>query len=154
MAQDTTIVIPRKDLYNKGKCFTKGKEYTVNRVIKNEAGLMEASVINDQGEPHTIGSWWREFTIVSPKAEEEQEEFNPRFILIFTKSYKTITVMKKEINILLSYMILLVGLTTYGIAMNCVEGKIPHKKQHTAILKAAPVLPKPQETTVIWCLNR
>lgn len=58
-----TIIIAKKDLYNAGKCFTKGKEYEVPRVIKYEASLMDLSVINDQGQPHTIGSWWREFKI-------------------------------------------------------------------------------------------
>lgn len=63
-ASQTTIKA-KKDLYNGGKCFTKGKEYEVSSRMKTEAGLMEAQTINDKGEPHLIGSWWREFKIVS-----------------------------------------------------------------------------------------
>lgn len=63
------------------------------------------------------------------------------------------TTMKKQINILLAYMIIMIGFGAYGIAMSS-ETKIPHRKQHTAILEVAPVLPKPQEVTVIWCRNR
>lgn len=59
-----TIIRAKKDLYNKGKCFTAGREYIVKSNVKTEAGLMERIVINDQNEPHTIGSWWREFEIV------------------------------------------------------------------------------------------
>ena len=59
-----TTIKAKKDLYNGGKCFTKGKEYTINSVIKSEAGLMEAQTINDLNEPHLIGSWWRNFTII------------------------------------------------------------------------------------------
>jgi hypothetical protein len=59
-----TTIKAKKDLYNMGKCFTKGKKYTVNGHIKTEAGLMEARTINDQGEPHIIGSFWRNFVIV------------------------------------------------------------------------------------------
>ena len=61
---ETTTIKAKKDLYNDGKCFTKGHEYTVNKRVKTEAGLMEAMTINDQNEPHLIGSWWREFKIV------------------------------------------------------------------------------------------
>lgn len=71
---ETTIILCNKDLYNKGKCFSAGKEYTINKAIRNEAGLMESTVINDLGEKHTIGSWWREFTIANPEVEEEEEE--------------------------------------------------------------------------------
>lgn len=59
-----TIIKAKKTLYNKGQCFTKGKEYTVNTDIKTEAGLMETIVTNDLGQPHRIGSWWRDFKIV------------------------------------------------------------------------------------------
>jgi hypothetical protein len=55
----------KKDLYNCGKCFTKGKTYHVNKDVKTEAGLMEAQTINDQKQQHIIGSWWREFKIVN-----------------------------------------------------------------------------------------
>lgn len=59
-----TTIKAKKDLYNNGKCFTKGQEYTVNKDVKTEAGLMEATTTNDQGESHIIGSWWRDFKIV------------------------------------------------------------------------------------------
>jgi hypothetical protein len=59
-----TKIIAKKDLYNKGKCFTKGHEYTVNKDVKTEAGLMEAITVNDQNESHIIGSFWREFKII------------------------------------------------------------------------------------------
>lgn len=62
--KQTTTIKAKKDLYNSGKCFTKGKEYETYRPVKTEAGLMEMQVINDKGEPHIIGSWWREFKIV------------------------------------------------------------------------------------------
>lgn len=57
----------KKDLYNQGKCFTKGKTYEVieSRNVKTEAGLMDLHAINDLGERHQIGSWWREFKIIS-----------------------------------------------------------------------------------------
>lgn len=53
-----------KDLYNGGKCFTKGEVYEVEGPIHNEATLMERTTTNDQGQPHIIGSWWRNFKIV------------------------------------------------------------------------------------------
>ena len=59
-----TTITPKKDLFNGGQCFTKGKEYTVSQDVKTEAGLMEITVTNDQGQPHKIGSWWRDFEIV------------------------------------------------------------------------------------------
>ena len=65
-----TTIKAKSDLYNKGKCFTQGKEYQVQKDVKTPAGLMEAQTINDQGEPHLIGSWWREFEIIHPEAEE------------------------------------------------------------------------------------
>lgn len=57
----------KKDLYNGGKCFTKGRVYEVCGYYQTStaAGLMEAHVINDLGERHLIGSWWRDFSIVS-----------------------------------------------------------------------------------------
>ena len=61
---ETTTIKAKKDLYNNGKCFTKGNEYTVNKPIKSKAGLMEAQTTNDQGQPHIIGSWWREFELI------------------------------------------------------------------------------------------
>jgi hypothetical protein len=60
----STIIKAKKDLFNGGKCFTKGQTYEVSKNVNIEAGLMEATAINDQNEPHLIGSWWREFKIV------------------------------------------------------------------------------------------
>ena len=60
-----TTIKAKKDLYNSGKCFTKGKTYIVNKFVKTEAGLMEATTTNDMGEPHLIGSWWRELKIAN-----------------------------------------------------------------------------------------
>jgi len=59
-----TIIKAKKDLYNDGKCFSKGKEYEVDGMVKTEAGLMDKMTINDLGEDHIIGSYWREFKIV------------------------------------------------------------------------------------------
>lgn len=59
-----TTIKAKKDLYNRGKCFTKGKTYVVRKNVSTEAGLMEAATTNDLGEYHVIGSWWRNFTIV------------------------------------------------------------------------------------------
>jgi len=59
-----TIIKAKKDLYNAGKCFTKGKTYEVAKDCNTESNLMEATTINDRGEQHNIGSWWREFKIV------------------------------------------------------------------------------------------
>jgi len=56
-----TTIRAKKDLYNSGKCFTKGHEYEVERDINYLASLMDTSVINDMGQPHIIGSWWRDF---------------------------------------------------------------------------------------------
>lgn len=62
----STTIKATKDLYNDGKCFTKGKEYQLigGRIVKTEAGLMEAMTTNDKGEAHIIGSFWRNFKIV------------------------------------------------------------------------------------------
>ena len=59
-----TIISPKKDLYNAGKCFTAGKEYEVNKLIQTPASLMDVEIVNDQGQRHIIGSWWREFEII------------------------------------------------------------------------------------------
>ncbi len=61
---ETTTIECKKDLYNAGKCFTKGRQYEVNKKIHQESSLMELSTINDMGEPHIIGSFWRHFKIV------------------------------------------------------------------------------------------
>jgi hypothetical protein len=59
-----TTIKAKKDLHNAGKCFTKDKTYTTSQTVKTEAGLMDVQIINDLGEPHLIGSWWRDFEIV------------------------------------------------------------------------------------------
>lgn len=59
-----TIIRAKKDLYNGGKCFTKGKEYTIPKDVINTAGLMDIMVKNDQNQDHIIGSFWRDFEIV------------------------------------------------------------------------------------------
>lgn len=59
-----TIIRAKKDLYNDGLCFTKDSTYTVNKHIAVEAALMDTEIENDLGQPHIIGSWWREFEIV------------------------------------------------------------------------------------------
>lgn len=59
-----TQIKAKKDLYNAGKCFTKGKVYTTEKICRVNASLMEARVKNDQGEPHILGSWWRNFEII------------------------------------------------------------------------------------------
>lgn len=59
------LITAKKDLYNGGKCFTKGNVYEViNRDhIHTNASLMEAIAINDMNEQHLIGGWWRDFEI-------------------------------------------------------------------------------------------
>jgi hypothetical protein len=66
MKNNTTTIRAKKDLYNAGKCFTKGREYKLigGRIVKTEAGLMEAMTTNDQKEAHIIGVWWRDFEII------------------------------------------------------------------------------------------
>lgn len=59
-----TTIKAKKDMHNYGKCFTKGKTYEVNAIVHTEAGLMDMQTINDQKQPHIIGSWWRNFIIV------------------------------------------------------------------------------------------
>lgn len=59
----------KKDLYNGGKCFSKGQVYELihssyEHPVTSQAGLMEKKAINDLGEMHIIGSWWRNFTIL------------------------------------------------------------------------------------------
>ena len=55
----------KKDLFNDGKCFTKDKVYTIEtgRNLTTNASLMEVKTVNDLGETHAIGGWWREFEI-------------------------------------------------------------------------------------------
>ena len=65
----STLIKAKKDLFNSGKCFTKGRIYEVlndpYNEVRTEASLMEKRVLNDLDEEHLIGSWWREFTIVN-----------------------------------------------------------------------------------------
>lgn len=65
-----TYIKAKIDLFNNGLCFTKGNIYEVNKRITTTASLMEVTAINDMGEVHNIGSWWRDFEIV----ENEQDE--------------------------------------------------------------------------------
>lgn len=58
-------ITPKKDLYNAGLCFTKGKIYEAN--VNSLPALMDKQIINDMGENHLIGSWWREFKEVKIK---------------------------------------------------------------------------------------
>jgi cellulase/cellobiase CelA1 len=60
-----TLIEAKKDLYNGGKCFTKGKRYEVNRYVEELYQLMNVQVTNDQGQPHSIGIWYKDFKIVS-----------------------------------------------------------------------------------------
>jgi len=62
--QHTTTIKAKQNMYNNGRCFTKGKTYEVNGYIETEASLMERQTINDLGEEHRIGSWWKNFKIV------------------------------------------------------------------------------------------
>lgn len=68
----STTIRAKKDLYNKGKCFTKNKTYIIKRDIISQSSLIDISIINDLGEPHIIGQWWRDFEIVE---EEEDSEY-------------------------------------------------------------------------------
>lgn len=54
----------KKDLHNGGRCFTKGERYDAG-YINNLAALIETTVVNDQGEKHCIGMWWRDFKLVN-----------------------------------------------------------------------------------------
>jgi len=60
-----TTIKAKKNLYNRGKCFTKEKEYSVDGLVKTESELAYARTVNDQSQPHIIGSWWKDFVIVS-----------------------------------------------------------------------------------------
>lgn len=70
---ESTTIRAKKDLYNQGKCFKKGHTYVVGKLVKCEAGLMEAQTINEFGKPHIIGGWWRDFDIVREDEESEEE---------------------------------------------------------------------------------
>lgn len=60
----TTKIIAKKDLYNGGLCFTKGREYFVTGYIENTYQLMQKMTTNDQGEGHIIGNFHKHFKIV------------------------------------------------------------------------------------------
>lgn len=57
------LIIAKKDLYNRGLCFVKGKEYKVADRFDTPAKLIDADVTNELGELHRIGNWWRYFKI-------------------------------------------------------------------------------------------
>lgn len=59
-----TIIKAKKDLFNGGKCFTAGETYTINRSANSNIDLIDARTINDQGQTHIIGGWWKEFNII------------------------------------------------------------------------------------------
>jgi|ERR1044072_7551482 hypothetical protein len=77
---NTYHIRAKQNLHNSGQCFTKDKIYTVitGHNVTTEAGLMDCNTVNDLGERHTIGSWWREFTlIVGEISELPAERFKP-----------------------------------------------------------------------------
>ena len=57
----------KKDMFNGGRCFTKGKTYSLlhYREVSEPYGLIDAHVINDMGERHLIGMWYRNFKIIN-----------------------------------------------------------------------------------------
>ncbi len=59
-----TKIIAKKDLFNGGKCFTKGKIYQTGKTINTQSDLMGAATTNDLGEPHFIGNWWKNFKVL------------------------------------------------------------------------------------------
>ena len=61
---ETTTIKATKDLFNNGQCFTKDKTYIVNKKVTLNSSLMDLMTTNDMGEPHLIGSWWRNFEII------------------------------------------------------------------------------------------
>lgn len=62
-----TTIRAKKDLFNNGKCFTKGSTYIVKKHVSNQSELIDVATTNDLGEYHVIGNWWRNFTIVNSK---------------------------------------------------------------------------------------
>lgn len=62
-----TVIRALKDLHNEGKCFSRGKDYTVDKDIHELHQLMNVTVINDNGQPHTISTWYKHFEIVPSK---------------------------------------------------------------------------------------
>jgi len=63
---ELTRITAKTNLYNRGKCFTKGKTYIVEKKIDTPAGLSSCQTVNDLGQPHIIGIWWRHFLILPP----------------------------------------------------------------------------------------
>lgn len=50
-----------RDLHNGGRCFTKGKVYESTTDLRDQSSIIDATVINDLGERHVIGMWWKNF---------------------------------------------------------------------------------------------
>ena len=59
-----TTIKATKTLTNGGQCFTKGETYIVNAVVHNQHELMKHKTINDLGQIHNIGNWYKHFKIV------------------------------------------------------------------------------------------
>ena len=59
-----TIVITKKDLifFDGSVSFKKGKEY---KVLNDCNSLEKATLIDEQGEPHSPGDWFTKFKIKS-----------------------------------------------------------------------------------------
>jgi hypothetical protein len=62
----TVSIKAKKNLYNSGRCFTKGNVYTFDtyKTIVNTYSLIECIVTNDLGEPHIIGNYHKNFIIL------------------------------------------------------------------------------------------
>ncbi len=60
-----TLIRAKKNLFNAGQCFTKDKVYEIPKQIKDEYSLFDIQITNDLGEPHLIGSFWRDFEIIN-----------------------------------------------------------------------------------------
>lgn len=57
-----TIIKAKENLYNIGQCFTKGKEYSVNGHVNSL--FYELTTVNDLGQRHGLGTWYKKFKIV------------------------------------------------------------------------------------------
>jgi hypothetical protein len=68
----TNTIKAKIDLFNDGKCFTKGKYYQLLRPIGQRHELMNAMAINDLGQSHQIGLWYKHFTLVRPSREQQE----------------------------------------------------------------------------------
>jgi len=53
-----------KDLFNDGLCFKKGKIYETPSVSVRHQ-LIHTKVVNEKGEPHLIGMWYGNFTLIN-----------------------------------------------------------------------------------------